>query len=295
MAKALGSHPDVVAFGETLYWGKKYRAPSGGVYGRKEIEQIVEDLPGTILSQGEVASLQEILDRRAVLEKVGEASPRALFDWISQAAAAHEGKTHAVEKTPHHVNYLDRIVEAYPDSRFVVMARAPYEFMLSYKHQGDRKPEEVRQEFKELYHPVGCALVYRGYARSIRSALHQYPDRTLLVTLRDVKSDSKEVLEKVEEFLGVESAAPVPPPSNSSFPGERTRSLAPEDLFWMNAVAGRAIQALGYQTRESDISVTEVGHSLARVPSWAGRSLSKLWSQSSAPFQYIAQWLLPGN
>jgi len=295
MARALGSHPDVVAFGETQYWGKKYRSPDGEGYARNEVQQIIEEIPGSILSQGRRVSFKKILDDGAVSNTVEHASPKALFDWISRAAAAHEDKTCAVEKTPHHVNYLDRIVEVYPEARFVVMARAPYDFMLSYKHQGDRKPEAVRRTFRKLYHPIGCALVYRGYARSIRNALHQHSDQTLLVTLQDVKSDARAVLEEAQEFLGVEPSASVPPPSNSSFPDERSPSLASEDLFWMNALAGREIQALGYRMQESDISFTEAVQSLARVPPWAGRALSTLWSQSPNPVQYAVQWLLPGT
>jgi len=295
MAHALGGHPDVVAFGETQYWGKKYRAPDREVYGRDEVRKIIEELPGSILSQEKRTSLKKILSEHAVSDPVENASPKALFDWISRAAAKNQNKTCAVEKTPHHVNHVDRIVEAYPEAQFVVMARAPYDFMLSYKHQGDRKPEAVRREFRKLYHPLGCALVYRGYARSIRNVLQQYPDRTLLVTLQEIKSDSRKALEEVQKFFGVETLAPVPAPSNSSFPGEQSPSLDSEDLFWMNAVAARDIRALGYQTRKSDISVAEAVRSLAHVPPWAGRALSTLWSQSTNPIQYVAQWLLPGR
>jgi hypothetical protein len=295
MARALGSHLDVVAFGETQYWGKKYRSPEGDVYARDEVQHIIEEIPGSILSQEEGTSLQKILEDRAVSNLAERASPKALFDRISRAAAAQEGKSSAVEKTPHHVNHLDQIAEAYPEARFIVMARAPYDFMLSYKHQGDRKPKAVRQEFKSLYHPIGCALVYRGYAQSIQSALRQYPDRTLLVTLDEVKSDAGSALATAQRFLGIEPSAPVPPPSNSSFPGERSPSLAPEDLFWMNAMAAREIQTLGYETRGSSISLSSAVRSLARVPPWALRAFSKLWSQSPNPVRYAAQWLFPGR
>ena len=293
MARALGSHPNIVAFGETQYWGKKYRSPDGDAYAKDEVQQIIEEIPGEILSQRESTSLHKILDHHAVSDLGERVSPKVLFDRISRAAAAQEGKSGAVEKTPHHVNHIDRIARAYPEARFIVMARAPYDFMRSYKHQGDRKPEVVRQEFKSLYHPIGCALVYRGYAQSIQRALRQYPERTLLVTLDEVKSDAASALATAQRFLGIEPSAPVLPPSNSSFPGEESPSLAPEDLFWMNAVASREIQALGYEDRESNISLSSAVRSLAHVPPWALRALSKLWGQSPNPVRYAAQWLFP--
>jgi hypothetical protein len=295
MARGLGSHPETVAFGETQFWGKKYVEPSRNYYTEDEVQRIIEGLPGVILSQGEPKQIKSIVDRRIDPTSEISLTPKGLFDRICQVVAASEGKSYAVEKTPHHINHLGRIAEAYPKARFVVMARSPYEFMRSYKHQGDRKPEDVRQAFKRMYHPVGCALVYRGYARSIRRALHDYPTRTLQVTLGDVKSDAEAALEKAQRFFGLEASAPVPPPTNSSFPEGESPSLDAEDLFWMNTIAGWEIQVLGYEMRNSDISSLDVARSAARVPRWGGRALSMLWAQSSAPIQYVAQWLFPGK
>jgi hypothetical protein len=296
MARGLGSHPETVAFGETQYWGKKYVGPTQDhCYSEENIRQIIESISGVIISQEDAKRVAPIVNQEIDLSSENQFSPRELFDRICSVVASKEEKLYAVEKTPHHVNHLDRITEAYPKARFVVMARSPYEFMRSYKHQGDRKPEEVRQAFKQMYHPVGCALVYRGYASSIRRALREYPNQTLLVTLSDVKSDAEATLERVQRFFGLEASAPVPPPSNSSFPGGKSPSLDSEDFFWMNTIAGREIQALGYQKRDANISYRGVVRSAARVPRWGVRAFSKLWSQSSAPIQYVAQWLFPGS
>lgn len=295
MARGLGSHPEAVAFGETQFWGKKYIEPTRVHYSEEDIRRIIERLPGAILSQDDAKRIAPVVAQEIDPGLENQFSPRELFDRICAVVASKEEKIYAVEKTPHHINHLDRITEAYPEVRFVVMARSPYEFMRSYKHQGDRKPEEVRRAFKRMYHPVGCALVYRGYARSIRRALREHPNRTLLVTLGDIKSDAEAALEKAQQFLGLEASAPVPPPSNSSFPGGESPSLNSEDLFWMNVIAGREIRALGYKKRVPNISYLGVVRSAARVPRWGVRAIAELWSQSSAPIQYVAQWLFPGS
>ena len=63
----------------------------------------------------------------------------------------------AVEKTPHHVRHVDRIRRHVPDARFVIMIRGPEEFLLSYKHKGDTKPDEIRAWADLRWQSVGGA------------------------------------------------------------------------------------------------------------------------------------------
>jgi hypothetical protein len=214
---------------------------------------------------------------------------------IASILAEEEGAQYVVEKTPHHINYVQRIAEAYPEAKFIVMARDPYGFMLSYKHQGDRQVPKERKRFKKLYHPLGCALVYRGYARSIQCALSSHPDRVKLVRLRELKEDSEAVIRELERFLEVDTVAFTSPPKNSSFPGRTPPTLDPADIFWMNAVASRDLQALGYEVREGPRDYTDVGKSFLRIPAWGIRATATLWEQSRRPVHYITRWLLPGG
>lgn len=130
----------------------------------------------------------------------------------------------------------------------MICVRGPGGFLLSYKHQGDRKPPPVRATFRNLYHPIVTAFVARQYLRTIRVAIDARPDRTLLVRLEDVKDDPEAMLNDVQAFLGVPPKSGLDRgPENSSFPESRDRpDLDAAELFWLDLVAGTAGEELGY-------------------------------------------------
>jgi hypothetical protein len=306
MVQALNRQSSAAAFGETGFWGKHFLGDRASSYGPEECNRVLSRMPGERGIQLEPrsgenlerllggAGLRKLFEplRRELVSGSARLTPREVFDRICGVVAGYSGKSLVVEKTPHHVNHVDRILAAYPNARFIVMQREPYGFMRSYKHQGDRKAERVRQGFEAVYHPIGCALVYRGYARSILRLRHAHPERVLAVSLERVADDGPGVLREVGNFLGLQiDAGCTLDKANSSFPAQDAAALAPEDVYWMNVIAGRQIRALGYTLAPTG-PFTDGLPSLVRLPGWAWRAVRRLAAyQNTGLVGYLRRWL----
>jgi hypothetical protein len=315
LCKCLNEHPEVAAWGESLYWGRNFVEPRGdrGRYTPLQVDEILSrlssgeclnavagDEPGClrIVRRETFASLIETV--RATLPP--NPTPGELFASVGHAIARAEGKSISVEKTPHHLNWLDRIARELPESRVILMLREPYSFMLSYKHQGDRKREFVRKQFERRYHPLACALVWRGCVQAAQAASVNYPDHLLLVRQEDVRDNASDVLDRVQEFLtlrtrvpGAELASRIPQ-DNTSFPGEKRPTLESDDIFWMNLIAGETIARAHYQRRPTPIDPVRIAWSIVRLPIWAIWNLFSLKRRVRGSIVlYLWRWIRPSR
>ena len=280
VSECLESHSDVIAFGETGFWGKHY-LDSVEAYAPHDAQALLKRLYHLRSAQLErlQVEMREIIDViRSIIQKESlSLRPKELFDWIAASVALAGGKPRVLEKTPHHINWIDRIASCYPDARFIVMEREPYGFMLSYKHQGDRKNLRVRKAFNRLYHPAGCALMYRRYVRAIAYAKEKYPDRVRIVSHSQVREDPKRLLEELQCFLGLERIEDIViPKTNTSFPDSERPELAEVDVWWMNLISGRYVRKVGGALREARPPLSEVIRSVARLPLWAWHVVNHL-------------------
>jgi len=306
LCKCLNEHPDVAAFGESMFFGRNHLEPRGdGTYGPAELETLQTRLlehgtcihsvagrgPGCLKRVG----LDEIapLVREALSTDAAPLTPAEAFDRLAGAIARAEGKPGAVEKTPHHLNWIDRIVAAIPDARFVVMVREPYGFMASYKHQGDRQPQRIRRSFERRYHPFGCATVWKGYMRAAKRAKAARPTQVEIVCFEELRGDPAGVLDRVQRFFGLTKVelADAIPPDNTSFPEGKRPELAPEDLFWMNRLAGATVRACGFSVRPAGWHPARIAWSIVRLPFWAVRNFFSLRRRiSGSTLAYLARW-----
>lgn len=282
MCKCLNEHPQVAAFGESLFWGRRFLPPEGdGRYTPAQLEALYDfHKGGTMIHAvvGEGPGNLRRLNRENLPERLREAFDRAgerptpaeLFIAICDMVAEAEEKPMVVEKTPHHLRWIDRIEAALPGSRYIVMIREPYGFMLSYKHQGDRKREEVRRRFRRRWHPFACALVWRSYMKAMDAAAARHGDQTLVVHFGDVQSNPGDVLDRVQRFLGVDvtDLTGAVPKDNTSFVGVRP-TLAPEDYFWLNLVAGRIMKRHGIGRQTGRFAPVRTFWSVCLLPRWA--------------------------
>lgn len=287
LGKCLNEHSQTAVLGENRFWGKGYIEPaSGGRYTREQVESILRAQgdgkivlafsgsgPGT-LSHVNTDNIGSVL-AGGYAHLTPPVTPGELYRSALAAIAQAEGKPIAVDKTPQNVYWIPRIVEQVPSARFVVMLRDPYGFMLSYKHQGDRKPDRIKQSFRRLYHPIACALVWRAYARAASHAQREYGDRTMIVRFADVKRSPERILDEVQRHFGLE---PEPlagrvPKDNSSFPGGSKSELTGADRFWMNRLCGRMIESMGFERERSGFHPIQVGISVLTLPFWVVRNL----------------------
>jgi hypothetical protein len=288
MCRSLNRHPDAAAFGETMFWGKAFVAPgANGRHDAVSLERAKQSLrskplestlaiagPGGLGVSRE--QLNVIMDR-AFFELPSQPTPAEVFACAARAIAAAEGKTQWVEKTPHHLLYASRILEYFPDARFVVMMREPYSFLRSYKHQaGHDKSAASRKRFAERYHPVGGAFVWKNSWRAAQALLASAPDNALLVRLEEVESNPAEVMSRVLAFLDlrpVDTPLGISSRINSAFEQESGPPLTDADIAWMNLIAEQDIHSAGYTSTLEPRTAAPLSRSATALPLWALRTI----------------------
>jgi Sulfotransferase family len=279
LGRALGRHPDVALFGETCFYGRLYVEPrEDGTYGAEELERVrrIQRERDWETTTGDPSSAEppwrpgeyaELVDS-AIAGLEPPVRPPEVLAAIAVAVADRAGRPRAVEKTPQHVHWLPRVAADFPDARFVLTMRNPYEYTASYKRLGRRLDGRVRRTLDRSWrHPLIAALFWRSYAASIERALASYPERTLLLRTEDLRERPDETLAALQSFLelpdaelgGAEGA-------NSSFREGEPRSLRATDVFWLNLVAGEAMRRSGYEPKEARPGVAAAAVSIALAP-----------------------------
>lgn len=305
LGRCLNEHPEVAVFGETLFWGRCFIEPNvEGVYGTKEIDLVVHfqrelnkafygNAPGC-LKNVSVTQWHQILDGLKDLE--GE-SPGVVFDYLVEQIGLSEEKPLVIEKTPHHLNHISRIESSYTDSRYIVMVRDPYSFMLSYKNQGLQRSEKQRKHMARYFHPIGCALVWKGYARQAVSETSRLGDRAALVRFEELRSDPQTVWTQVLDFLDIRwTNLPIVKDKNSSFSEHTRPELDAIDVFWMNFIAKDSIMDLGYEKQAAKVSILTIVASLFSLIPCAVRIMREISSRSSGNIlAYVLNWVRQGN
>lgn len=298
LTASLNNHPSIAAFGETGFWGKNYVEPQNGRYGTQEYERLLarwQEIPESERDRNETEGLRGLV-REILIDEAArgnELSPGELFRRIAEAAAAQAGATIALEKTPHHVHYLNRIFQEFPDAPVILMIREPYGFLLSYKHLADRVRPSLRVRIRRYYHPIAACFVYRGYATSAIAAMCRWPDRVMVIRFKDVQTDSLAQLERAARFVGAGGTAIGDVGRLNSSEVADTAQLGRAEAFWLWVVASRPARLLGYDvSRPSPASCVAGLLQLLTLPAWL-TFLARNWHHtSSVPLgRYVYQWL----
>jgi hypothetical protein len=302
LGRVLAHHPEIAVFGESSFFGRLRVPPRpDGLYGPAELQEVVRiqrerDWRSTTTDEEDVlhASYADLM-RTALAGLAGPVPPAEAFRRIAAAVASSEGKPRVIEKTPHHVHWLPDLAEAFPDARFVLTIRDPYEFVASHVNLGNRLGSRRERALDRSWrHPLIASLAWRGYMLSSERALAGYPERTLAVRTEELRTGPRATLDRIQAFLGVDwSELPVDlAPLNSSFPpGVRPEPRA-DDLVWLRLVAGRVLRRHGYRPPETRREPVRVLASFLTAP------VVLLVTGARLPFgvrgsfaDYLARWL----
>lgn len=287
MVQALSRDPEVAAFGETLFFGRNWIEPGpDGRVDRAGIERLATSFARLKLQpvgpEGMWTEFDVVADRIASELRAadGPSTPGELFARVTNAVLSLTGRSYWVEKTPHHMMYLDRILEYLPDSRFVVMVREPSAFLQSYKQQGDRMSSDAQRRFHRLYHPAPASLVAkRTCETALRAVGH---DQAMLVRLEDLTAEPERWLRKIREHLRLPTTHRIEyARHNSSFAEGRVerRPLSTAEQAWLRRLAGPSATRLGYDVEDLSASPIALGLSALALPWWGirnARTLAKL-------------------
>lgn len=310
LARCLVLHPDAVAFGETAYWGRGWVEPhEDGLYYDEHVARVLVQQKRATWSTtvgsgpGRLRNLKKE-EREQFLDDVFSSvqtpiAPGALFERLERAIADREGKRYTIEKTPHHVMWVDRILRELPDARFVALQRDPYTFTRSYKHQGDRRDEVQRKRFARRYHPVSCAMLWRGVARSADAIKRRHPERVLVISFEDMEQHNEETLAEIQRFFGLEVhrltlSEGGGEARNSSFPSGKAPELSGGEIMWLNLVAGKDFRRFGYAPRRSQFDPVGFVYWTIRLPVWAIANIRGVHERTAGNmFRYLVRWLRP--
>ena len=132
LMRTLNQHVDTAVFGETAFWGRSFIPPDvDQKYGSDRLKHVIEILKRNSLETvvGEKApgwmqkisreELPLIIDR-GLADLQPPVDPAQVFRRYAMTITQTEEKRFWIEKTPHHINWVDRILHWLPDARFVV-------------------------------------------------------------------------------------------------------------------------------------------------------------------------------
>lgn len=291
LSRCLNLHPSIAVFGESRFFGRCYVEPgSAAGYDAAQLRSImavlrqfrwratVGDEPGCLKN----VSLVQF--RRLIEDTFSRADapipPGVLFTMLAERVADAEGKRYAFEKTPHHLNWVDRIVQHLPASRFVVFLCEPYAFA------------RFHQDHDALYHPFVTALLWRGYMRSYERAARRHPDRIVVVDAAELARDGAAALNRVQRFFGFELHDLSPPLARfSSEFATYTQEGDPADVFWINLFCSRLMRRHGYKQNWAPLEPRPVLASVLSLPRWCFRALPRFKGTSGSVPSYLLHWL----
>ena len=162
LGRALGRHPEVAVFGETCFFGRLYVEPrKDGLYGAEELERVrriqrARDWETTTTDRTSweppwrARRVRGARGRRDCGARRPPVAPHDVLSAIATAVAARGSKPRAIEKTPQHVHWLPRVAASFPEARFVLTIRDPYEYMASYKRLGRRAGRQGEEDPRQL-------------------------------------------------------------------------------------------------------------------------------------------------
>ena len=294
----LNLHPNCCAFGETAFFGKHFIPTKNGEYTVAQIDQVLSRMPGTlgvptsppedsvvrrVLAGEALRKLFDPLRKKLVGRDAGMACAE-VFREMLMYASSYKGGDVVIEKTPHHLLYVQRIARFFPKAKFIVCHRDPEGFVLSWKHQGDRKTTEVKRRFKRMYHPISVAFIWRRYAEHVCKLTRSQALVSIEVPYCSIKSKPIEVMTDLYNFCEVdpEYARPLDGnKQNSSFPNRRIPKLSALELACLRVICRKPAQALGYDVpRASWDAWLLFCFSCLTVPLWAMRCFFSMPSPS---------------
>ena len=310
LSRSLNKHQGLFVFGETMYWGKRYISPNDlEEYHKDSLDKVVKNLVSidfetTVGVKGTEGSkfvnLKDIpnIVNSTIQETDLPINPGDFFSLFCSAMARAERKTGWIEKTPHHIHYIDRIMHFLPKSRFVILLRDPYSFLLSYKHQkGHKNTEESRKRFADRYHPLGCAFVWRKTVEEAQESIQKYPTSCMLLDHSELLLEPNEVLQEILDFFQAEreNIKGIDGSVFSSFDKEQKPKMSASDIFWMNLIAGPEIKRCGYSMRKKSWNIgniIDIISSFVDIPFWIIRIIKDTRKVSGkSTFDYLASFI----
>lgn len=289
MCRCLNSHPDIFSFGETSFWGRNYLGDRK--YTKQDIQELLLKLAESDLENGTLDNSNLTYDKISnILSNLNLPSdPSSIFSFICNSLSLEKNAKYVVEKTPHHINHIDRIRHYYPDSKIIIMDRDLLGFYLSYKNLFLIKKGEKRKQFRRNFHPLGVILVYKKYKRSISK--YRKWKNTFYIHFDSIKADGNFVLSEVQDFLNVINYNINIGKTNSSYQNQNvSKDLSLEDKIWIRLFSKEKSVLLS--VKDIFIAPLSILISIVKLPLWCIFIFMNITRVSAGnPFNYLLRLL----
>jgi hypothetical protein len=261
-------------------------------YSREEVEKIVNTLRhfewNATVGEGTgclpLSSEKFIETLVSVLHECNfPVKPAALYRRIAAKVAAIERKSMVIEKTPHHIHWVERILTHLPDAKFILLYCGPFDFIRVHRCQKDL-----------IFHPLACSFMWRQYKKSFDRVSKTYHDRCVAVYFDDLLRSPEESVMHVLKFLDVpyEPLSHRMQPSRVVFSEEFYNPLKPADIFWMKMICGALIPPCEAKNFPVFICHPSIMLTLFSFPLWLLRALWKMRNEHhGSMMRYLLKWL----
>jgi len=183
------------------------------------------------------------------------------WDWYTDLFAEANGRLSGEGSTFYTAKnfedkVVDHLVEHYPDSKFIFIARNPYTRIESsyreHHHSGHKYGVHVPHDLEETLRSFPNIMDDTSYWSRLSAYRQRFSDdRIHILFFEDLMKDQGRELEKCFEFLGVDSTIKIANPKRQLNPGSRKRYDTPT-MRWIrtNFVASKMWKLLPEQRRE---------------------------------------------
>ena len=189
-------------------------------------------------------------------------SYKDVFVSFMEFQARHVGKPRWGNNAPRDVFNIPEILSFFPDAKVVVCVRDVRDFLLSYQRRWEVGPEDHQERLQRLYHPILTSLLWKSSMRQLSLVKDLVPRRNFaILKYEDLVSDPEREVRRLCQVIGeeFESGMLEVGTHNSSFVGSSEKGifalsvgrwkekLTVEEACWAHTIAGREMEAVGYE------------------------------------------------
>lgn len=247
----LACHPRIAVSRRTELWARFW-----GRFGDLEDDENLERCVRAMLEREQISALGIDAARlRADLSR-GERTYARLFALVHEQYAERCDKSRWGDQSPHNERYAELILASYPEARFLHLVRDPRDCFHAEVERGVRGPGAVG--------PTTAAWLRAAQLATANAA--RFPDAYRVIRYEALVTDPDATVREICAFLGERfdpsmlamaeadrydeqrASSPTGSPISPSFVGEYRDGLDRCDLAFIQTIAGRSMQRLGYQT-----------------------------------------------
>jgi hypothetical protein len=243
----LSSHPRIAVSRRTEMWPRFF-----GRYGDLGRSENLERCLRAMLARKQVAALELDLERLRNDFRGGASTYARLFALMHEQYAERAGKPRWGDQTGLIERFADELMTAYQGARLIHMVRDPRDRYAAVRDRATRRPGALGRAMSEWLSSVGLA----------GSNAERHAGSCAIVRYEDLVTRPEETIRELCAFLGetfepemlrmegvrrydperARTGSPISTAHVGAYRGEIDRS----DIAFIQAVAGRAMRAVGY-------------------------------------------------